>query len=334
MDEARRNTWAVLGTGLLAAGLVIVIGFAGRENRAWWFEWLLIAGLVLIGIALLILVWVVPGLLRRQISHIAGVRDGEGGTKVLALTRSDGVNVGYALARVFYKRKPVGESEPMKSGVSVTYQYPNEFKGALVRPLPLGKYRVVWYVSLLGDRLLVRHSKFKKVKKSKFRVSLADRDAAERSLRRGTFVASNEPGPGGRVRLKLRRYEAPIGWAKGEVRRRLLDGSLGESYAGYLDKPDAAEADLLFPDDFSRRLAEVRRLEPSGVRISDEEIELPSGEAGEYEVTWKTVGYVQGGAFALDHEVTMDDFRRESEVARDRFTIVAAGEPPIRRDQP
>jgi hypothetical protein len=69
------------------------------------------------------------------------------------------------------------------------------------------------------------------------------------------------------------------------------------------------------------------------VGISERDIERPSGEAGEYEVNWKAVGYVQGGTFALDHEIRMNDFRREFEVARDRFTI-APGDEPIPRDQP
>jgi hypothetical protein len=96
------------------------------------------------------------------------------------------------------------------------------------------------------------------------------------------------------------------------------------AYFVELDPPrDATDTEALFPSQFHRRVGETRIIGPDGA-VGDEPTYEPAQSApGDYEVLWKSVSYATGGVFDSDHEITMDDFRRERQRAQDRFTIPA-----------
>jgi len=62
-------------------------------------------------------------------------------------------------------------------------------------------------------------------------------------------------------------------------------------------------------------------LQPGGFTAIESRYAYPPSVPGHYDVLWRAVWYVTWGTFEADYTPTVEDFRREAEIAQDRFTI-------------
>lgn len=324
---------AALGT---IAALALIFSDRFTKSHPALSDGLFIGGLVAAALSLIavavgcVLLFRVP-----KVRYEASVKDKDSSLR-LSLSRRDDDAVGYA--KCFLKRRNVVRgTKAIMSARRVTYTYPDDFEGPErdppyafgspheQPPLEVGRYRIEWWVTKRAvANIFSDEVEWRRVAKVHLRITDELRAAAERLLRRGTFFAWNEPRPDGKVHLRLLRHEVPVPRLQAAVRLRLADGSMGEQFFGHNQENSGdMEANLLFPDVFRREVGRTQTPSGAGIVDIEYEYEYPLGEPGDYEVVWSQVWYVTGGTFPIDHEIQMDDFRREREVATDRFTIEA-----------
>ena len=329
MDETRRNSWAQVGAGLFAGGLALVaimLSVLDRTRPRWWVSPLFIVSVVVTCVGAVILVWVLWSLLRsKAIRYRTQVSEAPSGARRLTLKRRDSHEVGASACAVTGPDKRQMEASPIASGTTVSYTFPDNFKPTLPENLSMGRHKIRWHVSRRGTSVRAEFAE-RPTARARFKVTREVRDRAHRVWRRGRYVVSHEIGSQQRTRLRLFRHEEAFGMVGCYVSRHLSDGTFGRPFLGVLDsehtveKAEGPEGVLIFPDDFRREVRQVRRLTPVGA-VGDYEYENASGESGEYIVRWVEVWYVQGGAFPVDHEITVEDFRREREVACYYFVL-------------
>ena len=283
------------------------------------------AGAVVAAVGAVILLNVLIGLLwpHRVRFQARATKGSDTGILRLTLTRSDGQEVGYATCTVIGPDKSEMRAGPVASGKTVAYAFPDDFKETLPENIDVGRCRVRWHVSARGISPRIEWEK-KPRAKSRFKITPAMSERAALVWKRGRYEASHESQADGKVRLKLLRHDAPLGMLGCRVSRQLSDGAFDEPFLGIPDPGtetiEGPEVALVFPDQFQRKVKEVRSLSASGVVVNDQ-YEPASADIGQYKVEWLAVSFVQGGAFAIEHHPTMDDFKREEEVAQDRFTL-------------
>lgn len=325
IDRDRAAFWfSIAGVALPLAALALAASAYARDTSPRVADRLLLATGVfaVIGIAC-----AVVGLVA-QVRHprikFRTHANNQGAEAHLSLFRRDGQMIHDSRCRITRRRwhRSVRHSQPEDArlgGVRPTFAYPADFESRYIDGvLGKGRYAVRWETRVRNDKTGLME--WKQVARGRFRITDDLQAAAERLRGRGTWMAGSEVRADG-ARLRLRRRELPIAMFQCEVRKRHGDGSLGEAFVGHDDGNQAGEVALEFPTEFRREVGQTRRPVPGGGVQIDRQYEDATVEPGDYEVLWKAVWHVNSGTFDPDHEITMDDFRREAEVAQHRFHI-------------
>jgi hypothetical protein len=322
MERKSPTTWFTLFGGL---GVLATLAFllAPTFAEAAVSTGLTVTGYVLVGIAVLALVVGLMLLVRREkVEYRAGVaRSAEG--LAFTLWRTDGRQIGTARCLVRRLGGVVREAAPTKmSSGRPSSQYPQDFESLFTDgALPTGRYKIEWQVRTRDNR--TGESRWTRVARMRFRVDHGLNAIAERFRERGLFVTSHSHEPDGQVLLTLRSNGQSVGMVQCEVRRRLDDGSLAEAYLGHPDNPKtgATQVELRYPSSFRREVGQTHALQPGGFTAIESRYAYPPNVPGHYDVLWRAVWYVASGTFEGDYTPTVEDFRREAEIAQDRFTI-------------
>jgi hypothetical protein len=325
MERNKPGPWFTLGAALISAAALAAttaIALANTHRTASTRLFVCVGALAFVGFAALVagislLLW--PPKVRFR-AHALQVNE----TVEVALERSDGRQINRARCRIT-RRSGMSRVSPASQFASArpSFRYPNDFESLDIDgALSPGRYSVLWDIQRL-DRSSGRNT-WVRVAKTGLRVTEAIHEEAENLRRSGTFTATHEGCADGQFSLTLHRYDQALGWTQCEVRRRIPGQDLEKPYFVELEPPrDATDTEALFPSQFHRRVGETRIIGPDGA-VGDEPTYEPAQSApGDYEVLWKSVSYATGGVFDSDHEITMDDFRRERQRAQDRFTIPA-----------